>query len=97
MAYNGGLPINSGVKLVISNGKVKSVTVGGKAIDDNKLYTVATVDYLVELDRYGFEKATSRTDSPEIVRDYFVEYFRHIAKQNGGKITASTDGRVTIQ
>lgn len=97
VAYNGGLPINSGVKLVISDRKVKSVTVGGKAIDDNKLYTVATIDYLVELDRYGFEKATSRTDYPEIIRDCFVEYFRHIAKQNGGKITASTDGRVTIQ
>ena len=97
IASSGGLPVNSGVKLVISNNKVKSVTVGGEAIDNNKTYTVATIDYLVELRRYGFENAISRTDSPEIIRDYFVEYFRHLAKENGGKITASTDGRITKQ
>ena len=97
VASNGGLPVNSGVKLVISNKKVKSVTVNGKAIDNNKTYTVATIDYLVELSRYGFENATSRSDSPEIIRDYFVDYFRYLAAQNNGKITASTDGRVSTQ
>ena len=97
VASNGGLPINSGVKLVISNRAVKSVTLNGKAIDDNKTYTIATIDYLVELGRYGFENALSRSDSPQIVRDYFVEYFRHLAEQNNGRITARTDGRITIQ
>ena len=97
VASNNGLPVNSGVKLVINNKKVKSVTVNGQAIDNNKIYKVATIDYLVELGRYGFENATSRSDSPEIIRDYFVEYFRHIAKQNNGNITAKTDGRVTVQ
>ena len=71
------------------------MTVDGKAIDNNKTYRVATIDYLVELERYGFENATSRSDAPEVIRDYFVEYFRYLAKQNGGKITASKDGRVT--
>ena len=97
VASNGGLPVNSGVKLVISNKKVKSVTVHGKAIDNNKTYTVATIDYLVELERYGFENAISRSDSPEVIRDYFVEYFRYLAKLNNGKITASKDGRVTTE
>ena len=97
VASSGGLPVSSSVKLVISNKKVKSVTINGKAIDDNKTYTVATIDYLVELGRYGFENKTSRSDSPEIIRDYFVEYFRHLASQNNGKITAKTDGRVTVQ
>ena len=97
VASSGGLPVNSGVKLVISNKKVKSVTVNGKAIDNNKTYTVATIDYLVELERYGFENAVSRADAPEIIRDYFVGYFRHLAQQNNGKITASKDGRVTTE
>ena len=97
VASNGGLPVNSGVKLVISNKQVRSVTLNGKAIDNNKTYTVATIDYLVELKRYGFENATSRTDSPEVIRDYFVEYFRHLAQQNNGQITASKDGRVTTE
>ena len=95
VASNNGLPVSSNVKLVINNKKVKSVTVDGKAIDNNKTYRVATIDYLVELERYGFENATSRSDAPEVIRDYFVEYFRYLAKQNGGKITASKDGRVT--
>ena len=97
VASSGGLPVSSSVKLVISNKKVKSVTVNGKSIDNNKTYTVATIDYLVELKRYGFENATSRSDSPEVIRDYFVEYFRHLAEQNNGKITAKTDGRVSTQ
>ena len=97
VASSGGLPVNSDVKLVISDKKVKSVTVGGKPIDNNKTYNVATIDYLVDMKRYGFENAITRSDSPEIIRDYFVDYFRHLAQQNGGKITASKDGRVTTE
>lgn len=94
VASSGGLPVNSGVRMVIRNGSVKSVTVDGKPIDDNKTYTIATIDYLMELKRYGLENATDRIDSGEIIRDQFVEYFRHLAGQNDGRITASTDGRI---
>ena len=97
MASNQGLPVNSGVRLVISNKKVKSVTVDGKAIDNNKTYSVATIDYLMNLGRYGLQNATNRRDSGEIIRDYFVEYFRHLAAENNGKITAVTDGRIKIE
>ena len=83
--------------MVISDKKVKSLTINGKAIDNNKTYTVATIDYLAELERYGFEKITSRSDAPEVIRYYFVEYFRDLAQQNSGKITASRDGRITTE
>ena len=97
VASNGGLPINKEVRMVISGKKVKSVTVNGQPIDDDKAYTVATIDYLMNLGRYGLENATGRRDAPEIIRDYFVAYFRHLAAENNGQITASTDGRITIQ
>ena len=97
VASSGGLPINKEVRLVISGKKVKSVTVNGQPIDDNKTYTVATIDYLMNLGRYGLENATGRRDAPDIIRDYFVAYFRHLAAQNDGKITASTDGRIKIE
>ena len=98
VASNGGLPINKEVRMVIKNKKVKSVTVDGKAIDDSKTYTVATVDYLVNLGRYGLENAKSRQDSPEIIRDCFVNYFRHLASKNSRKeITASKDGRIKVE
>ena len=95
VASSGGLPISKTVKMVISNKKVKSVTVNGQPVDNDKEYTVATIDYLVNLGRYGLENAISRNDSPDIIRDNFVEYFRYLALQNGGKITASKDGRIT--
>lgn len=97
VASSGGLPISKGVKMVISNNKVKSVTLNGKAIDDNQTYTIATIDYLMNLGRYGLENATGRNDASEIIRDYFVGYFRHLASENDGQITASTDGRIIKQ
>ena len=96
VASSGGLPINKEVRLIISGKKVKSVTVNGQPIDDDKIYTVATIDYLMNLGRYGLENATGRRDASEIIRDHFVAYFRHLAGENGGKITASTDGRITV-
>lgn len=98
VASSGGLPINKEVRMVISNNRVKSVTVGGKPIEDSKTYTVATIDYLVNLGRYGLENAQSRHDSPEIIRDCFVSYFRHLAsKSNRKEITASKDGRIKVE
>jgi len=97
VASSGGMPVNSGIKLVISNGRVKSVTVNGKEIDDNKDYKVATIDYLVNLGRYGLENAIDRQDAPEIIRDYFVGYFHQLASANNGNITAVTDGRIIIE
>ena len=97
VASSGGLPISKSVKMVISGNTVKSVTLNGKAIDDNQTYTIATVDYLMNLGRYGLENATGRNDASEIIRDYFVAYFRHLASQNNNEITASTDGRITKQ
>lgn len=97
VASGGGMPINSAVKLVIKGSKVKSVTVHGKTINDNDTYTVATIDYLVNTGRYGLDKALSRRDAPECIRDYFGEYYRHLAAQNGGKITARNDGRITVE
>ena len=52
VASSGGLPISKSVKMVISGSKVKSVTLNGKPIDDNQTYTIATIDYLINLGRY---------------------------------------------
>ena len=97
VASSGGLPINKGVRMVISNNKVKSVTVDGKPVEDSKTYTVATVDYLVNLGRYGLENASSRHDSHEIIRDYYVSYFRHLSQNGRKEITAAEDGRIKVE
>jgi 2',3'-cyclic-nucleotide 2'-phosphodiesterase (5'-nucleotidase family) len=98
MAEEGGMPVNKGVKLVIDGNRVKSVTVNGKSVEDDKVYNIATIDYLVNTGRYGLDKILNRTDSAEMVRDYFGEYFRYLAAQNPeGHITASVDGRIVIE
>lgn len=97
VAYDGGLPINSAVRLVIKNQAVESVTIHGEPIDDNKIYTVATVDYLVNTGRYGFENALTRKDTPDIVRDYYGEYIKYLASLNSkGHIIVPIDGRIVI-
>jgi 5'-nucleotidase len=96
VASYGGMPINGGVRLVISNKKVKSLTINGKAIVDSQTYTIATLNYLVNTESY-FANHLSRMDYSIYVWDYFTEYFRYLAKNNNGQITASKDGRITVE
>ncbi len=42
-----GVQVVGGVKLVINNRTLQSVTVGGQPLDDNKTYNVATIDFLM--------------------------------------------------
>ena len=94
------LYVNKEVKLVSnSSGWVSSITVNGQQIDDNKTYTVATIDYISDNDAYTtiLGNPINREDSVEMIRDYFGEYFKYLADQNNGQITASNDGRIIIQ
>ena len=93
-----GLPINSSVRLVLdSNRNVSSVTINGEPLDDNKTYTVATTDYLINTGRYGLADPLTENYTAGYMRDYFGNYFRHLASENGGQITAATDDRIRIE
>ena len=96
-AASGSLPIGGNIKMVVSGGSVKSVTVNGKQIVNNQTYTVATIDYLANLGRYGLGNATNRRSSTEFIRDYFGEYFKYIASQNNGYIDGPLDNRITVE
>lgn len=98
MAEEGGMPVNKDVQLVIKGKKVKSVKVHGEPVENDKIYTVATIDYLVNTGRYGLDKAITRNDSGEMIRDYFCEYFRHLADTDpNGHIKAALDGRIVSE
>lgn len=98
VAQSGGQPINGAVRLIISGKKVKSVTINGENISDNKTYTVATIDYLVNTGDYGLDRCIDRKDSYEVIRDYFGDYYRYLASLNGNReITAWADGRIIIE
>ena len=94
------LYVNKEVRLVSDrDGWVSSITINGEEIDDDKQYTVATIDYITDNDAYTtiLGNPIDREDSVEMIRDYFGEYFKYLAAQNDGYITASTDGRITIE
>lgn len=98
VAASGGMPVNAAVRLVIgSDYSVKSLTLDGQPVDDDRTYTIATIDYLANTGEYGLDKYITRRDSPEYVRDYFGEYYKHLAENNGGEITGPLDGRVRYE
>lgn len=90
----------SGVRMEITkDGKLLSCSIGGQPIDENKLYTVATIDYLA--DGNGSMDAFLQAEKRECpddatLRDLFIEY---VKKQTaaGKKITSALDGRITVK
>ena len=90
----------SGVKLKITrDGKLLDATVGGKQVQDDHLYTVATIDYLADGngDMTAFLQAEKR-ECPEgaTLRGLFMQY---VEKQTaaGKKITSRMEGRITME
>ena len=90
----------SGIRMEITkDGKLLNAIVGGQPIDDNKLYTVATIDYLADGNgsMEAFLQAEKRV-CPEGVtlRGLFLDYVRQQTAA-GKKITSALDGRITVK
>lgn len=90
----------SGIQLKISKeGKLLQATIAGRPVEDDKIYTVATVDYLAD----GNDGMTALVQAdkricPEgaTLRSLFME---HVERQTaaGKKITSRTEERITIE
>jgi len=93
----GGGGISSNVKLVIENKKVKSVSIDGKPIDENKMYHIVTLDYLADGNNgmSAFKNAVKLTDTGITLRDIMIDYVREQTRQ-GKEITSQLDGRITV-
>lgn len=90
----------SGVHLDISReGKLLDARVGGLPLEDDREYTVATLDYLAEGNdgMHALPKAVSRTCPPgQTLRLLFIRYVEQQAKA-GRKVTSRLEGRVTVK
>ena len=82
-----------------ASGEVLSAKVGGKLIEDEKMYTVATIDYLAE----GNDGMTALMQSesrvcPEgaTLRSLFMNYIKYQTAK-GSKITAKIEGRMILE
>lgn len=94
MAENGVQAV-SGAKLVIHNKVLESAEVGGAPIDDNKLYGVATIDFLLD-GGDGFKIARNAKDymiSDVRIGDAVLADIRALTAA-GKPLEYFTDGRV---
>lgn len=90
-----GEGVSSSVRMEISaNGELLSCTIGGKEIDPERTYTVATIDYLAEGNdkMTALKKAVKRHEIGLLVRDVMMEY---ILKHR--VIDSKIEGRIRIR
>ena len=85
----------SGVEMEIKGHKLTKVLVGGKPIDDEKVYGLATIDFLlaggdgISVARYAQELIQSEV----LVRDAVLPYLRSLTAE-GKPVSYAKDGRV---
>ena len=75
------------------DGTVSNVTVGGAPIDPEKVYRIATNDYLAG-GGDGYEvlkKSTDTFNTSKLMTDVFIDYVKTL-----GTYTPATDGRITV-
>ena len=96
MAQN-GVQVLGGVKLVIKDKQVESVSVGGAPLDDSKTYNLATIDFLLN----GGDGLNLGDNALQIVKtdvlviDIMLPRVMKLEAE-GKTVDYQTDGRVTI-
>ena len=99
MAAVGGEGL-SGARLVISGGMLlEEARIGGKPVEPERVYQVATIDYLAEGNdgMAAFKEATRRV-CPEgaTIRQIVVDYIKECASR-GEALASKLDGRIRVE
>ncbi|MDR0413230.1 MAG: 5'-nucleotidase C-terminal domain-containing protein [Dysgonamonadaceae bacterium] len=97
IASHEGEGLSAGIRLVVRNREAAALEIGGKPLDENKIYRIATLDYLADgNDRMtALKEAVGRTDSNRIFRDLMIQYIKNLTANNQ-EANAKTDDRITI-
>ena len=98
IAKKGGEGLSKNIEVVIKDKVVESLIIGGKAVDENKIYRITTIDYLAEGNSgmEAFTKAVNVTDPNKFLRDVMIEYIKRLTAVNI-RIDAHLDNRITIK
>lgn len=95
----GRVEVIGGARIVVENGKLVSATIGGKPIDDNKVYGLVTISFLLSGgDGLALaENAVSITEYKDVmIIDAVLDYVK--AETAAGRpIAGQEDGRVVIK
>lgn len=86
-----------GARFTIKDGKAEDITVGGKPLDDGKLYGIITLDFLLDGgdSLYVARNARELIIDRQKLGDWYEGYLRKL-NAGGEPITAEKDGRVVI-
>ncbi|MGN1210776.1 MAG: bifunctional metallophosphatase/5'-nucleotidase, partial [Candidatus Cryptobacteroides sp.] len=90
---SGGYAVGGAVKMTIRDGRTVSVEINGKAVDPSAEYKVVTINYLADDKVQAFNNPISRDDTPDMIRDLFVEYVKKLSEA-GKNISAAYDDRI---
>ena len=87
-----------GARIVVKDHRLVSATIGGKPLNDNAVYGVATIDFLLDGgDNISVSRgALSLVKTDVLIRDALMEYLDAL-REAGQPITYKTDGRVEIR
>jgi len=87
----------SGIRMEIKEKKAVIITVGGKPLDMEKLYSIATNDYLAGGNDKMIQLAQNvkRINTGIKVRDMLLDYIKGETLK-GNKIQSKLDGRITV-
>lgn len=98
IAETKGQGISNAQLVITRKGKLISATIGGKAIDLKKTYTLATVDYLAG-GNDGLcilSKSIKKIKTKFKLRDITLDYIKGMTKKNK-IIDAKIEGRITLK
>jgi len=93
-ANKGGWPV-AGCTYQLKNKRAVNITIGGKPVMAEGLYTIAVVDYLANGgDNCDMLRKLQQQNNGYLFRDAIIEYFAEIQKQ-GKQLQSKTENRVT--
>jgi len=95
IAEDGGEGI-SNCKIEVLNGKISSLLIDGKPLDETRTYWVATIDYLADGNSgmTPFNNAVNRLDTHLKLRDAYISQIEKLTAQRK-KVTSQLDGRIS--
>lgn len=87
----------AGLRMGIKDGKAVDVLIGGKVLDPNKVYSIATNDYLAQGNdgMVQLEKSEKQENTGVKIRDMIIDYIRKVTAK-GEQVTAKVEGRITV-
>ncbi len=93
-AAGGGWPVSKHVLLVIDDRKVDKLLIGGKTIEDDRIYSMVTSDFLADAgDGLSMLPDQTRYEFDLLIRDAIIKDVKEMTSKEGS-VTSSSSGRI---